>query len=164
MFFLNDSANHWSTNPHPSHVITHGTTDDFDDTTTSTGKSFIGKILTSQWISTHILSNYYLTDEFQSDSKRRKFSTFNPSNTPTTATFHETDWNGEFRRSMRDGNNHFMNYSAEQKRLPLYTRSIDRREILRRNEMADYAKISELKYTDPSLQDVSVYFNSLIFA
>ena len=46
--YLNDSANHWSANPHPSHVITHGTTDDFDDTTTSTGKSSLEESLTSQ--------------------------------------------------------------------------------------------------------------------
>ena len=35
--FSNNLVNHWSEVPHPSHVITHGTTDDFDDATPSTG-------------------------------------------------------------------------------------------------------------------------------
>ena len=30
-------GNHWSAESHPSHVITHGTTEDFEDVTPSTG-------------------------------------------------------------------------------------------------------------------------------
>ena len=82
-------------------------------------------------------------------------STFGSSNTPSTATFNETEWDNNFQASLRDRDTHFIDYSMKQKRPYLYTRSIDRREILRRNQITDYAQDSDPKLTHSSRHNIS---------
>ena len=51
--------------------------------------------------------------------------------------------------------NPLIDYSSRQKRPKLYTRSIDRREIMRRNELMDYPQSSGPKLPNPLRHNIS---------
>lgn len=95
------------------------------------------------------------SDEYQPDSRNIKLSTFTNSNHFSNVPVHETDWK-ENVRSLHEGKEkQLLDYSLRHKSPNLYTRSIDRREIMRRNRLIDYPQSSDLKLSSPLQHNIS---------
>ena len=89
---------------------------------------------------------YCYSDEYQPPGRRRELSTFASSNTPSTTTGTEAEWEDSIRTlPLREREEHLIEYPSGKRAHQLYTRSIDRREILRRNQMMDHTAPSDTK-------------------
>lgn len=93
--------------------------------------------------------------EYQSDSRGMKMSTFTNSNHSSNAPVHERHWKENYRSLPEEKEKHLIDYSPGHKSPNLYTRSIDRREVMRRNQLIDYPLSSDLKVSRPLQHNIS---------
>ena len=99
-------------------------------------------------------NNLSFLDEYHADSGAIKLSTFSNSNPSSNALVHERHWKDNFESLPQEKETNLINSSPRYKNPKLYTRSIDRREVLRRNHLIDYPQPSDSKL--PSLQQNNI--------
>ena len=87
-----------------------------------------------------------VSEEYQSDTRGMKMSTFTIANPSSNVPF---QWKENIRSLPEEKETNLIDYSQRHKSPKLYTRSIDRREVMRRNHLIDYPQNSDSKL--PSL-------------
>jgi hypothetical protein len=85
------------------------------------------------------------SDDYQSDSRRRQLSSFTTSNTLPNSSSHNTNREDDFNPLPHLRESHMINYSSRENKPNLYTRSIDRRELLRKNQLMYHSHDSDPK-------------------
>ena len=96
-----------------------------------------------------------ILDEYQADSRTRKLTTFTPSNTLPHSSAHNTKWEDGLSSLAQEVEENVIHYNSRENRPGLYSGSIDRREILRRNQRLHYPQDSDTKLTKHLRHNIS---------
>ena len=83
-------------------------------------------------------SLYFALDEYHTEFRRTDLSTFSPTNIIKLKNSNNPTHENDFVSLATESEPHVLDYCIEQKRPQLFTRSIDRRAILRNNQMLGY--------------------------
>ena len=86
------------------------------------------------------LENIFFLDEFHPEFRRRNFSTFSPTNITNLKKNNEPMHENNFISLPTESEPRVLDYCIAQKRPQLFTRSIDRRAILRNHQMLGYSR------------------------
>ena len=88
---------------------------------------------------------FFVLDEYHTEFRRRNLSTFSPTNiTKVKNSNNSTHENDFVSLAASESEPHVLDYCIEQKRPQLFTRSIDRRAILRNHQMLGYPSDAKL--------------------
>ena len=88
---------------------------------------------------------FFALDEYHTEFSRRNLSTFSPTNiTKVKNSNNSTHENDFVSLAASESEPHVLDYCIEQKRPQLFTRSIDRRAILRNHQMLGYPSDAKL--------------------